>query len=397
MQLVHAILELLAVQRPLIAASNDFAYGYYPPYQWSQSGTVGLWRYTKTSETGYRFERPEGVVVDIARILEYAADAVSARTLGMYLASKEVHTVTLDDVTIDVADTAALDRALAQLVTSGLLSPYAEGVYRVVRHDLSQAVALAQQMATEHFGTTLDAIAIEAVFRELLWGPRKTWRCFVDGLLTRHEAANLLVAHLDSRSIRREPPPDLSWRIVSGRLCVELWRVFPPSGPAALSIELVVLPVSETQRLAVRTYDPELDNVGSILHDVCDHLHEHHLAELTYRIGDVYEGADVRVALCVVLEQLPAAITAIAEHRDFEIDNYEQGFETKLAFAWRGEDYAMTISRHWTELPDPLAITADEVLGVLVHLRASFMTALRRVAPELEQHPWIQAWLGVRA
>ena len=70
-----------------------------------------------------------------------------------------------------------------------------------------------------------------------------------------------------------------------------------------------------------------------------------------------------------------------------------QGFETKLAFTAREDDYAKVVARHWTELPGSHPIRSSELLEMLGRLRANFMTALRRVAPELEHHPWTRAWL----
>ncbi|MFN0246781.1 MAG: hypothetical protein ACKV2T_07715 [Kofleriaceae bacterium] len=389
--LVQAILELVFVQRPLIEASNDFAYAYYPPYQWSQSGSVGTWRYEKQHAQGYRFERPDGVVVDIADILAITNDSVVVGTLVAYLASKGVSHVELERERVDIHDSPALEALLGRLASTDLLSRASEG-FRLVRHvDLSKAVTLAQELAFEDLGTRLGPISIEAVFRELLWGPRETWRCFVEGLITRQEAANLLVAHFDSRLIGGQSAKD--WDSLSFPLRRELWRCLPLTGPAALSIELVVLPPMAP--LSVPTYNPDLDTVLSILRDVCDHLFEHRIVELAYRIGDTYVGADVRTDLCVVLEQLPAAIVAIAERRDFEIDNFEQGFETKLVFEWQGDGYTMTILRSRGEHGE-LAISADELFAMLVRLRDGFLSALRGVAPALEHHPWIEAWLGVR-
>jgi hypothetical protein len=293
--LVQAILELVFVQRPLIEASNDFAYAYYPPYQWSQSGSVGTWRYEKQHAQGYRFERPDGVVVDIADILAITNDSVVVGTLVAYLASKGVSHVELERERVDIHDSPALEALLGRLASTGLLSRASEG-FRLVRHvDLSKAVTLAQELAFEDLGTRLGPISIEAVFRELLWGPRETWRCFVEGLITRQEAANLLVAHFDSR-------------LIGGQ---------------------------------------------------------------------------------------SAAIVAIAERRDFEIDNFEQGFETKLLFEWQSNRYRMTILRSKGDHGE-LSVGADELFAMLVRLRDGFLSALRGVAPALEHHPWIEAWLGVR-
>jgi len=65
-----------------------------------------------------------------------------------------------------------------------------------------------------------------------------------------------------------------------------------------------------------RKYHPELDDVRSILNDVCDWLQPH--ARFTVSgFGQAQWPVDVRTDLCVLLEQLPRALLALASDAPF--------------------------------------------------------------------------------
>ena len=75
-----------------------------------------------------------------------------------------------------------------------------------------------------------------------------------------------------------------------------------------------------------RTYHLELDDVRSILNDVCDWL-QPHARFIVSGFGQARWPVDVRTDLCVLLEQLPSALLALASDAPFEIDFYEQGIQ----------------------------------------------------------------------
>ena len=226
MNITQAILELCWLQAALLRASDAFVSADDPPYQWSQRGTVTTggtkWTYTKPYAQGYRFETDKHVVVEILDVLACDPDSITATHLAAHLASKNVQSVVLEDASVAVA-AADIDRLLARLATTGLLAR-ADGAHVLQRHaDLAKAVTLAQDMAHDYAGTRLGAIAIEAVIRELLWGPREMWRSVIHGRITRDEAASILLADLTSRLLPAGEP--LDWG--GSPLAFELARLFP--------------------------------------------------------------------------------------------------------------------------------------------------------------------------
>jgi hypothetical protein len=250
----------------------------------------------------------------------------------------------------------------------------------VANADLTRAIEAALVMAREHFGVTLDPLAVDALFRELLWGPRETWRCVEMGILTLPEAANLLVAHLHSRLLRREIQSELDWDVVGAPLQRALMQILPQFGPRALSIELGRLATLEVPRFDSDPRDSE--DVRSTLCDVCTHLLEQRLVEFTFRIGTTYLPVDA-IDLCIVLEQLPAAITAIAARENFVIEMYEQGIQTWLTFTRSGDDYAMSVVSHVDDNLPNGTLRADELRDMLLRVRTRFLGLVAETAPEL--------------
>ena len=149
--------------------------------------------------------------------------------------------------------------------------------------------------------------------------------------------------------------------------------------------------------LRVRSYDFELDNVISILSDVCEFAQS---GRGVFRVGGFGQAqwpVDVRTDLCVVLEQLPEVLRTVRAGKSGVLDFYEQGIQRRLTFAPAGEEYAVTcaaFSRYWEPSPATERIGRVALERMLADVLNEFMGFLRRVAPELEQHPWIQAWLA---
>lgn len=59
--------------------------------------------------------------------------------------------------------------------------------------------------------------------------------------------------------------------------------------------------------MIVRDYAPELDDVRSMLHDVCEHVHDSGSVGLLLVVAGARVHAEVSVELVMLLEQLPAA------------------------------------------------------------------------------------------
>ena len=70
----------------------------------------------------------------------------------------------------------------------------------------------------------------------------------------------------------------------------------------------------------------------SVLQDICELLEEEGtISFFVSGFGDPNWPLDIATDLCVILEQLPLALTKLAnETGEFELDFYEQGVERRL-------------------------------------------------------------------
>lgn len=145
---------------------------------------------------------------------------------------------------------------------------------------------------------------------------------------------------------------------------------------------------------ALREYDEELDDVRSILSDVCHALEGQ--AELVISgFGQERWPVDVGTDLTVLLEQLPSVIRLISTGESAELDLYEQGIERVLVFAPADEwcDISCEGRRRWQPNPSVERMKRADIAEMLAAVRDGFMRLLRSSAPELAEHPWVVSWL----
>ena len=151
------------------------------------------------------------------------------------------------------------------------------------------------------------------------------------------------------------------------------------------------------QPLRVRSYDVELDTLISILSDLCELAQSRRGVFRVGGFGQAHWPVDVRTDLCVVLEQLPEVLRAVRAGKSGVLDFYEQGIQRRLTFVPAGAEYEVTcaaFSRYWEPSPATERIGHVALERMLADVLNEFMNFLRRVAPELELHPWIRAWLA---
>ena len=158
------------------------------------------------------------------------------------------------------------------------------------------------------------------------------------------------------------------------------------------------LNLSLGNELHARAYDPELDDIRSILADVCDFA-EGKGKFMVSGFGQDPWAVDVRTDLLVLLEQLPGALVAIASGARFEIYFYEQGIERKIGFAPAQESYIAECLSYSKWQPNPAVETMDRtsLVRMLTAVRDEFMRFMSSCCPDLVMHPWVQSWLQCAA
>ncbi|MET3496457.1 hypothetical protein [Variovorax boronicumulans] len=160
-----------------------------------------------------------------------------------------------------------------------------------------------------------------------------------------------------------------------------------------MHIELRVRPLLPAAELSPRLYDPDDDDVRSIVMDLCGALDES-ADFLIAGFGQARWPVDVRTDLAVFLEQLPDAVQALRARQAAVIDLYEQGIERTLEFLPPGDRCAVRCISRTDWAPDPeveeLDITALD--DMLLAVRDEFLKVLAQLAPSVVGHPWIAGW-----
>jgi hypothetical protein len=146
--------------------------------------------------------------------------------------------------------------------------------------------------------------------------------------------------------------------------------------------------------LQLRNYDPELDDVRSILSDVCRSV-ERDGQFVMSGFGQEQWPVDVGTDLMVFLEQLPEIICAISAGMPAELNFYEQGVERTLTFIPDGERYFVSCVSQTEWIPNPAVeqINRETLQKMLLAVEKEFIHLVNKIAPELSKHPWMKSWL----
>ena len=141
-------------------------------------------------------------------------------------------------------------------------------------------------------------------------------------------------------------------------------------------------------------YNPELDDIRSILSDVCD-LAAPHGRFVVSGFGQDPWPVDVKTDLVVLLEQLPGALLAVSSGAAFEVDFYEQGIERKIDFSPLGDGYVVSCCSYgnWQPAPSVENIDRTSLTRMLTAVRDEFLQFMRSSYPNLALHPWVRSWL----
>jgi hypothetical protein len=140
-------------------------------------------------------------------------------------------------------------------------------------------------------------------------------------------------------------------------------------------------------------YDSELDDVRSILRDLCRSLGEVRDVRFKMTVGDPMP-VSVRRDLVVVMEQLHDVLAKLREEGTATLDLYEQGIEAQVVFAVNGEH--MQIGRRdllgRTTPPCEFEVPREFVVESLRSLARTFVDVTKRRSGERASHPWFADW-----
>jgi hypothetical protein len=155
-------------------------------------------------------------------------------------------------------------------------------------------------------------------------------------------------------------------------------------GPESVSVEI---------ENDMPEYDDELDDIRSLLGDICESMAENPAIKFVVTFKDELWPTDVETDLLTLLEQLPEVPNGF--EKPFDIDFYEQGLERTLRFTPLGENLLVRCdSSHptWKAPKHPVQILREDFRASVSELVRRFGDLATTIRPALVQHPWFIAW-----
>lgn len=141
------------------------------------------------------------------------------------------------------------------------------------------------------------------------------------------------------------------------------------------------------------TYDPELDDVRSILRDLCASLAVLPHVRFTVTVGDPMP-VSVRRDLVIVMEQLHDVLASLREKGTATLELYEQGIEAQLVFTVKDNQIRVE-RRDLLGRPAPpceMDLPHGMIMDSLRTLAHTFVGVARRRSPKRSAHPWFTDW-----
>ncbi len=145
-----------------------------------------------------------------------------------------------------------------------------------------------------------------------------------------------------------------------------------------------------------REYDDELDDIRSIIHDICATLEgvpgiELRVAVCTETLWPVTVATD----LCVIMEQIGDVIRDLSLRTPARLDFYEQGIERSVLLK-PADDLVVVVCAPLAgaegQVSDTTTVSAQGVLSCLRSLTLQFLHVSRLYCPKATAHPWFVEW-----
>lgn len=146
-----------------------------------------------------------------------------------------------------------------------------------------------------------------------------------------------------------------------------------------------------------REYDPKLDDVRSILFDICQVFADSRKIKFNVEgFGQAHWPVDVSTDLMTVIEQLPDLLDWLdsASIDQFDLDFYEQGIERVLLFKRVNNEIRIACESRTSWQPD----TGEELIQktafdtMFTNLANDFIGYAKKLCPNIVRHKWFQEW-----
>ena len=152
-------------------------------------------------------------------------------------------------------------------------------------------------------------------------------------------------------------------------------------------VENVIMPISH--------YNPEVDDIRSILADICqfiDNICHFKISGFGQNSWPVTMNTD----LPVLLEQLPKVLKAVSLGNSTEIAFYEQGIERIIVLHSIEDFYELSCLSQTNWQPDPKVehINTINLIEMIANFLEKFTHLVCSIAPQLAKHQWFKDWLN---
>lgn len=143
-------------------------------------------------------------------------------------------------------------------------------------------------------------------------------------------------------------------------------------------------------------YDEELDNIESLIMDICEFLSDTQLVR--FKVSGFGESAwpvDVGTDMAVIIPQVPEVINALYKSEDTSISFYEQGIERELLFSPHNSSVKVSCKDLAGKKTVPIneIIDLSEILEMLFKFFNSFISLSKNTCPDITHHKIFQDWL----
>ena len=144
------------------------------------------------------------------------------------------------------------------------------------------------------------------------------------------------------------------------------------------------------------SYDEELDDIESLIMDICDSLSETERVQFKVSgFGDSQWPVDVWLHLSTIVPQIPDVLIALNESKDVALDFYEQGVGRVLHFHCNSHIVEVRCKDLFDKFEHPTKelINLSELKQMLTDFLQSFIYLATIACPNIVNHEMFRKWL----